>query len=560
MQLPAYRQDWKENPKPFYFRCTILKSSRCRKPLKVVLALMAAYVFMDGLVTLFMYATLTHGPVPLPHSLIEMEAAIASSPVRIEDAELLHLSYLNAVCTHEKDAVISWAYNSSVVDRSLLLTPDTPTPVLVQALSNCPDIDIFLPSSIRDHGYCEDSMAYVLYLRARALPEWVVDMTFHHAGKSFTYFDLCPRSAMLFMNHYWHNLPFRSDFPRHKKVVLMPNVEMYELKAEHYHRADYVLAKTLDAYSRLTRWYTQHQPPAHINNHRWFRRHVDNISRHTKVLYTQHTSSDPTILSRTTSPYSTKKTFQTLSFLHVNGRSVHKNTLAILDCWQSRPDLPPLVVYAKDDRSNAHYHALFPDGSNNVQYHHGTDVDPIAFGEILAAAPVILCPSAMEGYVEVLLLGRVVVTCLYRCRFGHYINQARAAGAVVVTTDGLPMREFVDKSNGVLVAAELLKPPVWTEDFWSLGQEMGRQYKVHQHWRVGTGMEWTVTGRAICDAVDKIVTMSPRERQAKAAAGRLRYLHQLTFFKKQMLAFLVELQDERALDGDRAVDTAYLMN
>ncbi|RHY28139.1 hypothetical protein DYB32_006205 [Aphanomyces invadans] len=525
MRRHGYGQVWKENPKPFYFGHAPLASSGWHKLLFLALAMIAVYVVLDGIVMLVLFATLTHEQLSLPPALAALETAIASAPVHVDNAEMRHLSYLNAVCTHEKDAVISWSYNSSTVDRALVLTPETPTPILVRALSDCPDIDVFLPSSIRDHGYCEDSMAYVKYLQARALPEWVVDRTFLHGGKSFTYFDLCPRSAMLFLNHYWHDLPTRADFPPDKPVVLMPNVEMYELNADQYRRPDYILAKTWDAYSRLTRWVDRHNESSQA-----LRTHGDTNQRRRlpKVRYTQHTSSDPTALVAKHVP----KSFQHVSFVHANGRSVHKSTCAILDCWKARPDLPPLVVLAKDDRSKAHYESLFPQRQANVEYRHGADIDPSAFGEILAAAPVMLCPSAMEG-------------------FGHYINQARAAGALVATTDGLPMREFVDASSGVLVDAELFKPPVWSADFWSLGQEMGRHYKVAHHWRVGTGMEWTVSGRAICDAVDKIVAMSPRERQTKAAAGRMRYLQQLKFFKAQMLLFLTELRadEERRILG-----------
>jgi glycosyltransferase involved in cell wall biosynthesis len=43
-----------------------------------------------------------------------------------------------------------------------------------------------------------------------------------------------------------------------------------------------------------------------------------------------------------------------------------------------------------------------------------------------------ICPSCYEG-------------------FGHYINEALSVGAVVVTTDADPMREFVQNGNGFLV-------------------------------------------------------------------------------------------------------------
>ncbi|RHY87398.1 hypothetical protein DYB37_011276 [Aphanomyces astaci] len=73
-------------------------------------------------------------------------------------ADILHLNNLNEVCFHEKEAVISYGYNSTAVDASLLLHPSTDHAVLIQFLSQCPDVDIYLPPGLRNHGYCEDGM------------------------------------------------------------------------------------------------------------------------------------------------------------------------------------------------------------------------------------------------------------------------------------------------------------------------------------------------------------------------------------------------------------------
>ena len=54
-------------------------------------------------------------------------------------------------------------------------------------------------------------------------------------------------------------------------------------------------------------------------------------------------------------------------------------------------------------------------------------------------APIHLCPSAYEG-------------------FGHYINEARAMGATIITTDAEPMTELVSPAFGILVPPTSFRP------------------------------------------------------------------------------------------------------
>ena len=55
--------------------------------------------------------------------------------------------------------------------------------MLVTLLRQCPEVDVFLPSGIRNNGYCEDGMAYTKFLETRALPRWVFDIDFEFHGK-----------------------------------------------------------------------------------------------------------------------------------------------------------------------------------------------------------------------------------------------------------------------------------------------------------------------------------------------------------------------------------------
>ncbi|ETV91625.1 hypothetical protein H310_13875 [Aphanomyces invadans] len=450
-------------------------SARCLRPRWAILMCMGVLVAVQVLVTV---VGLSHGGYMFRRT-IDTNAEL--------EADLLHLNYLNDLCLHENNSIIPWTYNNPKEVRTAhLLSKDAPLADLLAELSRCPEVDILLPDHLHGHGYCEDAMVYVKFLHTRSLPLWVFDLELTLDGRRKTYFDLCPDSAILFLNHFWEGLPTRPTFPENRTILLMPNVEMYELTREHYHQVDVVLAKTQDAYDRITSWYAREGNP-----------------RHARVWLTQHTSSDPTALARAqakTSPSTfgsiAPKNFDTLRIFHANGHSWQKNTPKILDCWNERPDLPMLHVYSKDELSNQTYWTHF--GSKqpeNLEYHLGEDIDPAEFGKLMAEASVILCPSTMEG-------------------FGHYINQARAAGALVLTTNASPMNEFVDATSGILIEAS----------------ERPTNGKV----LMGNGTEWNIEPRAICAGMDEILAMTPRERQSMAEEGRRRYFDQLRFFRTQM--------------------------
>ncbi|CAK4612741.1 unnamed protein product [Aphanomyces euteiches] len=454
-------------------------------------------VYLVGCLGLLVFVQLLIMMDLIPHSKTQKDTPIAPYDVL---GDILHLNNLNEVCFHEKDAVISYAYNSSKVDPTLVLHQDMDHAILIQLLSQCPDVDIYLPPGLRNHGYCEDGMAYVKFLKTRALPQWVFNIELKHQGKSFSYFDLCPSTAILFMNHYWDGIHEKQNFPPNKKIVLMPNVEMYELHAGHYRRADYVLAKTYDGYQRINYWYAREGNP-----------------RHTKVYYTQHVSSDPTQAARHDSTIEIKpRDFKNMRFFHANGHSTEKMTYQLIDCWSRRPDFPMLDIYSMDDRSKEGYERFFKDKApTNLRYHWGEDIDVIEFGKLMAEVPSILCPSGMEG-------------------FGHYINQARAAGALVATTDAPPMNELIDSDSGVLIDSTLYtaEPPK---------QLMAKGYKIFRGGFFREGMEYIPEPEQICAAVDYIMGLTPEERERKALNGQQRYLAQFQYFRTQMNAFRKQL-------------------
>ncbi|KDO34742.1 hypothetical protein SPRG_00804 [Saprolegnia parasitica CBS 223.65] len=429
------------------------------------------------------------GAARLPSPATRLMRRGSSSEQALLD-HIVHLNNLNHVCFNAKDTVIPWQANSSdmasVWHRPTSTTPDA---ALLEYLAQCPEIDIYLPKGLRNYGYCEDGMAYVKFLHSRALPEWVLDLRFDYQGRTnMTYLELCPTSAILFMNHYIEGVPDRSDFPKTKKIVLMPNVEMFELKENEYHHADFVLCKTVDAYERLSQWYEDFGNP-----------------RGTQVLYVQHTSSDPSTVARLHAlshpelPPIKPKDFNNITFFHAGGHSAQKSTRNVFECWRQRPHLPPIDVYSVNPDTKADFDGVFGDDGppRSVRFHYGEDIEGPVFGRLLLEASVILCPSKMEGY-------------------GHYINQARASGALVLTTNGPPMNEFVAPGAGVLIKARTMKP------------------NPNQLLSMYGAMEWDVPSDWICDAVETVLAMTPDERARSGRNGRRLYEKQLREFQANM--------------------------
>ncbi|RHY58992.1 hypothetical protein DYB34_006485 [Aphanomyces astaci] len=378
-----------------------------------------------------------------------------------QEDDLLHMNELMTECLTRGDAIVSSRYMQPPLWR------ESDEKDILAEVMRCPEAEVFLPIGIRSYGYCEDAMAYVKFLETRAMPMWVYEIDFHIDGKMYSYHDLCPHTAVILMNHYWDGLPDRHDFPSTKKLILMPNVEMYDLKASHYHRVDYVLAKTKDAYQRITQWYDRD----------------DHNRRNTSVYYTSHTTSDPTVLAKEAAKvdpvtYSAApRNWENLTFFHANGHSTLKNTIELLDCWSSRPDFPPISIYSSDAGSNDTYWRHLRDGRPmlNVQYHSGVF--------------------------------------------------ARAAGALVLTTDGAPMNEFIDEASGALITGVGAR---WTGD------------KV----LMGPGTEFNVEHELICDTVDRVLALTPAERSTRAANGQTRYHEQQAYFKAAMAKFRRLLRQE----------------
>nr|CCA22002.1 conserved hypothetical protein [Albugo laibachii Nc14] len=362
---------------------------------------------------------------------------------------------------------------------------------LLSVLKECPAIDIYIPEKTRGNGYCEDAVAYIRGLNTRLLPRWVLHDTFYDpaVGKNLTYFEICPSTGLMFFNHYWDNFTKLATWPKKKPIYLMPNTEMYELTAEHLWQSDVVLTKTVDAYQRTTKWFQQNGNP-----------------RNTVVFYTRHTTTNVLALDSK----SIDKDFDNVRLLHTPGASWQKNTVEIALCWKRNPSLPLLEIFGPpellewEDFADSAWRL-----SNHSNYKLYTkDLSSREFSKLLARTTFFLCPSRMEGY-------------------GHYINQARAAGGVILTTNAPPMNELITSTSGVLVPFGKRRS--------SVHQLLGGNHNSSNGLKNAPGIEAIVKPSHIREAVYHLLSnTSVAERKMMAQEAKRQYAFDTNFFLYKM--------------------------
>jgi hypothetical protein len=354
-------------------------------------------------------------------------------------------------------------------------------------------------------------------------------------GKEVDYFDLCPTTPVIFFNHYWDDLPASPRWPEgsRKPLYLMPNIEMYELSETHLWRADVVLCKTRVCHDRVTRWYEQEGNP-----------------RSTKVFYTKHTSSDQAAFARRELGTATDsssggsnsvgvevdaeiaaKDFEYVRFVHTAGTSVWKGTRQIVDCWLSQTGLPPLELFIDDEAFDMlmgkRYNSRLQFTDHPIKVTRGR-LDALAFDQLVSDSAFFLCPSIMEGY-------------------GHYINQARASGAVIVTTDAHPMNELITSSDmGVLVPA---RPDTDSNMFLGGGFQGSHGLRgTRDTEEGGNGLVASFSSTGLCRAIKHMVeTTTADSRRAMALQAKQAYHQDTKFFARAMAELRVFARSGAAL-------------
>lgn len=168
--------------------------------------------------------------------------------------------------------------------------------------------------------------------------------------------------------------------------------------------------------------------------------------RETKIpiLYTGFTSRPPPLPEDWEA---TEERFQ--RYLHVAGQSPHKGTWNILQAWIQNPQWPPLTITSyKNQMMDTVLQQMFQ--QLNLQQlppnmkHINEKLPREELDRLMYDHGVHLCLSGMEG-------------------FGHYLNEARAVGALTLATNYPAMNELIIEDDGGI----LLQPTNMLE--WTNG-------------------------------------------------------------------------------------------
>lgn len=193
-----------------------------------------------------------------------------------------------------------------------------------------------------------------------------------------------------------------------------------------------------------------------------------------------------------------------INWLHAAGTSSWKQTDAVISAWKKHPEWPKLTLICRDNCiANLIKYKVIKNKNNiykfakNIVYHEKVD----DLNKLQYTITNHICPSMMEGY-------------------GHYINEGRAYGAFVVTSDAAPMNELIDEFSGYLIPCSR----VTTNERYPLVDMC------------------ETTSDDIATSMKKILKISSDERNALGQEAKKRFALDSNDFNKHMKAFVLTLE------------------
>ncbi|KAJ1538707.1 hypothetical protein HK405_013551, partial [Cladochytrium tenue] len=366
-------------------------------------------------------------------------------------------------------------------------------------LDSCFPIEISTSQGGRSIGHCSDFVQYIYHAGARLSPQFMGSEVYEEKLRR------CPDSIYLH-GEYPINLLFEGtkETKPAARNFWMPNLEQIKIEqaplvnlTHTFLAKTRVTAKALTDYMRLNEIYG----PA--------------------VRFMYHSTPDPMtqLVGKSVQMDYTK-------FFHGYGHSGRKQTRQLIECWLEHPEFPTLTVVGNtppEDLIREHSDALRRLASAHPNQNYTDDrfppnlvvsssLDPDTFLATAASSGVHLCPSLMEGY-------------------GHYINVARALGALPITSAHPPMSEFVtDATDGVLIHSKA-----------GAGSNSAEYYQLIRE--PVFVMPYGLSPDDICAAVQRVVDMPVASRAKLGRAARAHYDADTTEMAARLGALLVDAFD-----------------
>jgi hypothetical protein len=179
------------------------------------------------------------------------------------------------------------------------------------------------------------------------------------------------------------------------------------------------------------------------------------------------------------------------SFAHFRGKSQHRNTQKLLNIWSRRPSLPDLRVQLYGADVNVQLPNWMSHGNVHLMMNYYKEHSE--YFKALAESGIHFCTSEVEG-------------------FGHYINESRAMGALVISTDGSPMNELIDPAYGFLI-----------QSHHQIEQNAGTRYQVEED--------------AIENVIEQVLSITPTDRKERGMLARQAFLEDRRQFQNRIAEF-----------------------
>lgn len=111
---------------------------------------------------------------------------------------------------------------------------------------------------------------------------------------------------------------------------------------------------------------------------------------------------------------------ESLSFLHIAGKSEQKGTNSLIKAWEQHPEWPQLTIISRREE----HKRVFAENIRVISHFISDEELKLQMNK----HPVHLCPSESEG-------------------FGHTIWEGYSTNAYVISTDAPPMNEFIEEKQ-----------------------------------------------------------------------------------------------------------------